>query len=434
MAMVLSAPGQMHKNLAKIAPPRPDARLMTGIASAALELATWFWLLQSAAALIKTHKAFRLFTAHRHWLDKRAPRPEPKEVGLIIAVKGVSENFEDFLDFAFTQDYPNYQIVFTVASENDPAHAVIADRLAKGGPVPARLIVAGEARNTGQKVHNQIAALESLEDSCALLAFADADLSGCGDWLSCLVLPLNLGQADFTTGYRWFIPANQNLPNRIPALIGAGIEPFIGPNWRMCLWGGSMAMTREVCDELEIVKNLAGSINDDARISQLARQAGKRMRYVRSVAALSPVDFTWKSLWEFGRRQYFQLRIYQPLLWWMALLIPLCYLTGFCVCLTRLAMGDFYMLVPLGIAVLLNLARTRVRRRYLHARLGPILDEALRGSGWLDPVVHFVHLVIIASSACGREIVWAGIRYRVTGPQQTEIRVPSPEVTASQSH
>lgn len=406
---------------------------MTGIASSALELASSFWLLQSAVALIKTRKAFRLFTAHRLRLDRRAPRPEPKRVALVIAVKGVSENFESFLDFVFGQDYPRYQIVFAVASENDPAHAAIARRLTQNGQVPARLIVAGEARDTGQKVHNQIAALEALGKSCDLIAFADADLSGRGDWLSCLVLPLNLGQADFTTGYRWFIPADRRLPNRIPALIGAGIEPLIGPNWRMCLWGGSMAMTREVFEELEIVKNLAGSINDDARISQLARRAGKRMRYVRSVAALSPVDFSWSSLFEFGRRQYFQLRIYQPLLWWMALLIPLLYLAGFCICLARLAAGNFYMLVPLGIAVFLHLARTRVRRRYLDARLGSILDDAVRGSWWLDPVVNLVHLLIILSSACGREIVWAGIRYRVTGPQQTEIRVPSPEATAAQS-
>ena len=281
------------------------------------------------------------------------------------------------------------------------------------------------AEKTGQKVHNQRAALGELDAADEIIAFADGDLFGRNDWLTCLARPLNLGQADFTTGYRWFIPADQRLPNRIVALIGTAVEPLIGPNWRMCLWGGSMAMTRGVYEELHIRDELDGSVNDDARISQLARRAGKRMRYVRSVAAPSPVDFSWSSLFEFGRRQYFQLRIYQPSLWWMAMLIPLLYLASFATCVTRLALGDLLMLVPLAVGVFLNLTRTRIRRDYLRERFPDggceALDAAVRGSWWLDPVVNFVHLLIILSSACGREILWAGIRYRVTGPQETEI-------------
>ncbi len=393
---------------------------MNSIARAALELTTWFWVLQSAVALIKTRKASRLYSTHRRWLDKGGKAPATKRVALIIAVKGISETFESFLDFALGQDYPDYRVIFVTESESDPAHAAISRRT----DAKARLIVAGPATDTGQKVHNQLAALARLEPADLLVAFADGDLLAGKDWLSCLALPLNAGQADFTTGYRWFIPENRKLPNRIIAIIGTAIEPLIGPNWRMCLWGGSMAMTREVFDELEIPRHLQGSVNDDARISQLARRAGKKMRYVRSVAAASPVDFTWASLFEFGRRQYFQLRIYQPSLWWMAMLIPLFYLVSFILCLARFGMGNFWMLLPLMVALACNLARTRVRRAYLRARFdgGALgLDGAVRNSGWMDPVVNVVHLLIILSSACGREIVWAGIRYRVKGPQATEI-------------
>ncbi len=388
-----------------------------------MDLLASFWVLQSAAALIKTRKAARLFRDHRHWLDKGVKEHEKRRVALIISVKGVSENFERFLDFALGQDYPNYRVIFVTASENDPAHATIRERLA--GPNGPVLIVAGTAHDTGQKVHNQREAFRHLEEADRIVAFADGDLFGRKDWLSCLVMPLNFSQADCTTGYRWFIPADQSLPNRVVSLIGTAIEPLIGPNWRMCLWGGSMAVTREVFEEMEIPKNLIGSINDDARISQLARAAGKRMRYVRSVAAPSPVDFGWGTLFEFGRRQYFQLRIYQPLLWWMALMIPLLFLAAFFTCFIQLGMGNWLMLIPITAAILVNLARTKVRLTYLEARFdqgeAASLEAAVRGSWWLDPVINFVHLLIILSSACGREIVWAGIRYRVEGPQKTEI-------------
>ena len=396
---------------------------MNLLGTAAFELLTSFWVLQSAVALIKTRKASRLFCDHRRWLESGVKSHEKRRVALVIAVKGVSDHFDRFLDFALGQDYPDYRVIFVTESEDDPAYRAIHERL--GSSNGASLIVAGAAVHTGQKVHNQLAAFRKLEATDRIVAFADGDLFGRTDWLSCLVLPLNLSQADFTTGYRWFIPTNASLPNRIIALIGTAIEPLIGPNWRMCLWGGSMAMTREVFEELEIPVNLEGSINDDARISQLARQSGKRMRYVRSVAAPSPVDFTWSSLFEFGRRQYFQLRIYQPSLWWMALLIPLLFLGSFLTCCFRLGSGNFLMLVPIVAAILLNLARTKVRLGYLKSRFNggeaDALETAVQGSWWLDPVVNVVHLLIILSSACGRVIVWAGTRYRVTGPQKTEI-------------
>lgn len=398
---------------------------MNLIGQAALELATWYWVLHSAAGLIKTSKARRLFRAHQHWIDGGVNVPKKMRVALIISVKGVSGNFERFMDFVLSQDYPDYHVIFTTESESDPVHTAIRERLAKSPFKKARLIVAGMAEDTGQKVHNQLAAFKELDDSDRIIAFADGDLYGFVNWLSCLALPLNLGQADFTTGYRWMIPANQSTPNRIISLMGTAIEPLIGPAWRMCLWGGSMAVTREVFKELKISKNLVGSINDDVRMSDLAREAGKRMRYVRSVAAPSPVDFTWATFFEFGRRQYFQLRVGHQLLWWMALMVPLFYLTSFLTCTARLVLGNFLMLIPLSAGIVINVSRSRIRRAYLadrfkHGEAGT-LDDAVKGSWWLDPLINVLHLFIILSSACGREIVWGGIRYRVTGPQETKI-------------
>ena len=398
---------------------------MNLIGQASLELLTWYWVLHSASGLIKTRKARRLFNAHQRWIDGGVEVKKTKRVALIIAVKGVSENFDRFMDFVLSQDYPDYHVVFTTESETDPVHAAILKRLAKSGFTKARLIVAGMAEHTGQKVHNQLAAFKELDSSDEIIAFADGDLYGFKNWLSCLALPLNLGQADFTTGYRWMIPANQSLPNRIIALMGTAIEPLIGPAWRMCLWGGSMAMTREVFEELKVSENLDGSINDDVRLSAIAREAGKRMKYVRSVAAPSPVDFNWASFFEFGRRQYFQLRVGHQSLWWMALMVPLLYLASFLTCVVRLVEGNLLTLIPFGVAIAINLARTKIRRGYLADRFhhgeADSLDKAVRGSWWLDPVINLLHLIIILSSACGREIVWAGIRYRVTGPQKTEI-------------
>jgi ceramide glucosyltransferase len=396
---------------------------MNLLTATALELLSSFWVLQSAFALFLIRVSQRLFLAQRRRLDDGVKLKETRRVALVIPVKGVSGNFQRFMDFALGQDYPDYHVIFTVESENDPAHDAIRRRI--HGQPHARIIVAGKAAMSGQKVHNQLAAFRHLDEGDRIVAFADGDLVSGENWLSCLSFPLNQGYADLTTGYRWFIPENQGLPNRVITLIGTGLEPLLGPGWRMCLWGGSMAMTREAFDELDVPRKLEGSVNDDLRITHLAKQAGKRTRYTRTVAALTPVDFTWASLLEFGRRQYFQVKIHQPSLWLRALLIPLLHLVSFFVCLIRLAQGDLRILGYFGAAIILNSFRTRMRRKYLRERFpdgeAAAVDETVKSSWWMDTVVNAVHLVIVFSSACGREITWAGIRYRVTGPQKTSI-------------
>src|SRR5688572_7574355 len=129
---------------------------MIAAGTVALELLASFWVLQSAAALIKTRKARRLFLAHRCWLGGDIKKHEKRRVALVIAVKGVSENFGRFLDFALGQDYPDYHVIFVTESEEDPAHAAILGRMGNR----ARLVVAGKAGHTGQKVHNQLAAFK----------------------------------------------------------------------------------------------------------------------------------------------------------------------------------------------------------------------------------------------------------------------------------
>ena len=98
---------------------------MNGIETTALGLLSSVWVLQSAVAVIKTRKARRLFVAHRAWIDRGVEVPETKRVALIIAVKGVSENFDRFLDFVLGQDYPDYRVIFVTESEEDPAHVAL---------------------------------------------------------------------------------------------------------------------------------------------------------------------------------------------------------------------------------------------------------------------------------------------------------------------
>jgi cellulose synthase/poly-beta-1,6-N-acetylglucosamine synthase-like glycosyltransferase len=389
-----------------------------------LHAVSLFWVIQSFFALWKTRRARMLYAnGAKQVVPDEGSGAHPR-VALFIPAKGASPRFGEFIEFILGQDYENFHAIFVTESTSDPAHEFLTKRFEKPTRRPVRLIVSGKAEHSMQKVHNHLAAFRLLEPEDRIIAFADCDFSAGTDWLSLLVAPLHRGQCDLATAYRWFVPTTENLPNRIVSIIGASIEPWMGPSWRICLWGGSMLMTREAFDSLNIPKNFEHSFNDDVRITRLAREAGKRMRYVRAVAAISPIDFTWRSFFSFARRQYMHVLELRAL-WWMGLLTPLAYLISFGTCVVLLANGNGWMLVWILLGLVFNMLRTGTRLAYLDERFtngeARTLTKAVCGSWWMDPIVNLVHFIVVVASVCGRQVVWAGIRYRLLPRHRAEV-------------
>ncbi len=393
-----------------------------------LQVLAAFWLVQSFFALWKTKRARMLYANCAKQVQRDQSLNEPPRVALIIPAKGVSSQFGDFVEFILAQDYKNFHVIFVAESAADPAHVFLIERLKSPTLRPVQLLVAGKAEHSVQKIHNHLAAFRVLEPEDRIIAFADCDFCASSNWLSLLVEPLQRGQCDFTTAYRWFVPTNLNLPNRIASIIGTSIEPWMGPSWRICLWGGSMLMTREAFDSLDIPKNFEHSFNDDVRITRLARESGKRMRYVRSVAAISPIDFNWRSFFSFARRQYMHISE-QRVLWYMGLLTPFIYLLSFGSCLALLVSGNLWMIAFIGLGLTSNILRTRIRLAYIRERFpngdAKTLESVVRRSWWMDPIVNLIHFIVVVASACGPHVTWAGIRYRLLPRHRAEV-VPSP--------
>lgn len=388
---------------------------------------SWFWAPHALYGAVKGPIAGRRLKAQNASLELAAQSNDRSRVALIIPVKGAPDNFDRFLDLALHQEYDNYRIVFVTQSEDDPARLAILSRIEQvgDGAPPVTTVVAGLAEDEGQKVHNQLAALRLLEPKDQIIAFADADIVGSRDWLRKLVTPLNAGMADCTTGYRWFIPQTQNLACLLATNLNGGVAMLAGPRWSTLLWGGSMALTRETFDELDLRSLLRGSLNDDLQISMAARMAGKRLLYVRSLLAPTPVSYTWASLFEFGRRQYFQVRVYAPIFWWLGLFLTSLYLAGAGATVIRIGTGDHWGWLPLLVVIGLNLVKCVTRGKFLRSVFPTEICEQIRPAQkleWFTTSLNFIpHWLIIVSSALTSEISWAGIRYRVFGPQDVKV-------------
>ena len=92
-----------------------------------------FWVLgigllaQNLALLFVTFKFLRYMRRSR----SRPLNNFTPPVALIIPCKGLETDFESNLSSYLCQDYPHYQVIFVVASVDDPAYQALRTRLEK---------------------------------------------------------------------------------------------------------------------------------------------------------------------------------------------------------------------------------------------------------------------------------------------------------------
>ena len=395
-------------------------------------------LIQALYGPFKAWISILLLKRQRRIFGEREPA-QLRPAVLIVAAKGAGLDFSGFLNLVMHQTYPQYRLLFVTQSADDPA-ALAARAILKledgqnrwtstrapGEEVrELEFIVAGLSENEGQKVHNLRSALERLRPEDRIVAFADADIVGNREWLGSLFAPLNLDLADLSSGYRWLVPTRATAASWVGMNINGDIAMLAGPSWGTLLWGGSMAMTREVYEDLDVSGALRGSLNDDLQITRIAREQGKRMIFVRSLMAPSPVDYNWSSFVEFARRQYLQVRVYVPAFWWLALFFTTLWLAGVAAMWTLALQG-----YPRAWWIITAVAISNVIGHYLKDRLLELLFtpdvwrqvRRPRSIAWFTTTFNFVvHWLIVASVIFKQEVTWAGIHYRIRGRQRIEV-------------
>ncbi|CAG8494024.1 759_t:CDS:2 [Dentiscutata erythropus] len=82
---------------------------------------------------------------------------------LAAPLKGVDCNLFENLSSSFRQDYPKFEIIFSVANDNDPAIAVVQKLMKKFPNVDAKLIIGDRDVGVNPKINNMIRAYESVK-------------------------------------------------------------------------------------------------------------------------------------------------------------------------------------------------------------------------------------------------------------------------------
>ncbi|MHC4721422.1 MAG: glycosyltransferase family 2 protein [Planctomycetota bacterium] len=352
-----------------------------------------------------------------------------------VPCKGIDDTFEENVLSFFNLDNDNFYLCFVVADTADPAYqklCAIKDRFVAGSKaLDVRIAVAGCATGCSQKIHNLLYSCTNAPEDVEVFAFADSDASVGPGWLSHLLYPLRKSKHGASTGYRWFVPSENNLASLALSAINAKIAQLLGDTIFNQAWGGSMAIRAETFRRIKLDQIWQRAISDDLSLSYAVKKAHMKIIFAPGCLVASYEKATWSKLFEFTRRQFLITRITIPGTWWFGLGSSIYSLAGFWggVVIAILAglnsqkLFALYAAVP-AIFLLGQICRSILRQKMItkllpedaHKMKSAIIADILGNCIW-----SWVLFGCIVASAFGRTITWRGIRYKLISPTETII-------------
>jgi cellulose synthase/poly-beta-1,6-N-acetylglucosamine synthase-like glycosyltransferase len=384
-------------------------------------------LLQSIFALARVLRFANYCRRSRH---SRSSRYQPKAV-VIVPCRGLDHEFEDNIRAYLTQDYRDYEVIFVTENEADPAHATVS-RIVKQSRRASWIVLSGEAKDSGQKVHNLIAAVEmldSIDRRAEVLVFADSDALPSRTWLSELVAPLGDKRIGATTGFRWYLPTKPQISSLLLAVWNASALALLGERSGFA-WGGSTAIRRENFEKLGIKSRWQGAVSDDYVLTAAVAEARQRIKFVPQCLVVSHIEASFQSLLEFTTRQIRITRVYAPTVWKLTafshVLYNLVFWGGLAWIIAGTALGHSTGIFVNMLAVIFLLGlisgiiRAVVAGFQLRAAGTPVAMH-VAAYALLGPFVSLIFLYNLFASIWTTRIIWREIEYDLVSPTETTI-------------
>jgi len=427
------------------------------------------WYYYTALVLILSQLVFmvQIYRNYHYALAKYKKKRSGYRLrtALFIPCKDTDPDFQKNITSFFNQDYENYLLWFVVADKSDPAYAELCklknqlSRTSKARDV--QIFVAGkineqrtssistvrrtlrgrlsaEHRTCSQKIHNLLYCYQRIADDVdpahpmsgvEVLAFADSDVCVRSDWLSHLVYPLRKPKIGAASGYRWFVPRNNNPATLALSAVNAKIAQLLGNTRFNQAWGGSMAIRTDTFRKVGLDKIWPKAMSDDLSLSYAVKKAGLKVAFVPACLAASYQATTWGELFEFGRRQFLITRISAPATWWFGLFSSLYSILGLwagaALAIYAATIGDKNLFLYATVPILFftgQFIRAVLRQKMANKLLKyehQAMNAAIAADILLFWLWSFLMLFFIISSAFGRTIVWGKIRYKLLGPLET---------------
>lgn len=246
-------------------------------------------------------------------------------VSVILPCKGLDAGFQDNIRKLLRQNYakpggsPDFEVVFAVASADDPAYSVLEHVRREFPHVRTSLVVAGINPCRAQKINNQLSALKQIDPRSEVIVFVDSDVIARDDFLTHLVGPLKHVGVGATTGYRFYIPYRGDWASLLRAMWNRMSAWEMAHPAYSFAWGGAMAIRKEIFERAEIERHWDRSADDDLSLTTAVKDLGLAVRFVPQCLVATDGDGTLSEIVEWTNRQLILTKVYYPKLWFKAI-------------------------------------------------------------------------------------------------------------------
>ena len=361
-------------------------------------------LLLAAAPLV--YYALATFAAWRFFRRERArilPEYTPP-VSVLKPVRGLdfgsSENFASFC----RQDYPDYEILFAVNDDRDPAVPLIQRIIGEFPERRIRLLVGAEHLGANRKV-NKLARL-AREAQHEVLVLTDGDVRVGPRYLREVVAPLVDRKTGAVTSFYRAI-AEENLGAELEA-VGASSDFFAGvlmAHWtegiRFAL-GASFATTREWLRKIGGFEAIADALADDYEIGHRIAEAGGEIVLSREAVWTMYPGQTAGSFWDHQVRWARTVRLCRPLSY-----VGLLFTQGLPWVLLAIIAAPARWIAGV---YLVGYFLLRFAMAWMVGIWG-VGDEVLRRKIWLVPLRDAIHFAVWLASFGSNHIRWGNVTY-----------------------
>jgi len=349
------------------------------------------------------------------------PLPDFQPFASVIAPgRGLEPGLIDNLRPLVAQDYPRYEVLFVFDDARDPAIKIV-DGLSN--TVATRIIIAGPATDSGQKVHNLRVAVNEVDAQSEVLVFVDTDARPGKDWLRKLVAPLADETIGASTGYRWFVPERGGLASRLRSVWNASVASALGSDTaKNFCWGGSTAIRRTTFNKLNVRERWRGTVSDDFTITQVLKEAKLPIHFTPNCLVASIGDCDFRELLEFTTRQIKITRVYASHLWLPLLLGSALFAIAFFGGLILIGVhprSSAAYIFP-SIIFVLGATKSFIRFRAVSSVLKTSRVD-LVAHVLLWPVASLLYLYNAIVAGFSRRINWRGITYELKSPSEAVI-------------
>ena len=327
-------------------------------------------------------------------------------VTVLKPVRGLEKDLKSRLRTICIQDYPKYQVVYSVQDPKDPAFPILKEIQEEFGSERVSVVISTVQAGANGKVNNLLGAIEEARHDITIISDSDTDLQP--DYIASIVAPLSNPDVGcvctlfkLTGADRWFEKMELLTINAdfIPSVIFAEVT---GAS-KACL-GPSIAIRKSTLQELGGLESLADYLVEDYELGRRVWVSGKKMVLLPYVID-AVVDLeNWRQWW--SHQVYWDQNTYLarsgPFI--ATILIRA---VPFALLFAMARGGDILGLAVIGVAIAVRLLTAAMTSKGLRDR------EGLQ-SLYLLPLRDTVGLIFWALAFTNRTVLWRGTEFRIT--------------------